>query len=309
MPSRYGPGVLPEPNLSFASALSGLAKGFEYGQQMRERKRQREREDVKQREHEEDRARMTREREAADLARPGAVSLGTYLDRPGVEADLAPSTLREMGNAAVPEMGALDFTPKAGARYFQTATGPVVDREAAMQESLAPYLTRLEAGARFRSGYPTASQAATLQRADLATKKAATQAQSLAQNAARLRSEYPELDALGLDDAETVRIGATWQKRLHPVAPRPRRSTTTPTDRSLAALQREKQQAQSRLQSLENSPAASPDDREHQTWIEQRRIAQAAFDSAAARVQRALRPPGRTAGREPLPSLPPFPPD
>lgn len=137
MPSRYGPGVLPEPNVSFANALSGLAGGFDYGTQLMDRRRQRQQQD-------EDRARAARERMAADLERPGAVSEESFLRSPDAMRDVA-ALPAGVGNASTRFQGdhlPLTFTPEASRRYFQTATGPVVDRKAALADQYASALAR-----------------------------------------------------------------------------------------------------------------------------------------------------------------------
>lgn len=276
------------------------------------RRRQRQREDQADLDRQEDRNRYARSLRAADVARPGALTLDTYLSRPGVESELGAATLRDIGSAAVPDATSnLSFTPEAGRRYFQTATGPVVDREAAAKETMAPYLERIQATAQARSAYPTASDQAATAR----TSAAAEKAKARHQTAEQFRAEHTDLRGLS-DDEIVIRLGAGRSAKVFANAnPAPRRTTgSTTRDRNLTALQREAQRAQGRLSALERDPGAAPNDAQHAHWLEQMRVAQAAFDSATARVNRVLQgrvPAGRTpapaSGRAPLPAPPPLP--
>jgi hypothetical protein len=136
--SRFSPTVLPEGNFSFADAIAGAGQGFRFGEDVRDRKRQRHREDVSDAEH-------VADRRATDDARPGAESLDAFLKSPG-----GASTLRErktmLPEGQRPAPGAYDrvqFAPDTAGRFYQTATGPVVDRDVARKENVGTYLDRM----------------------------------------------------------------------------------------------------------------------------------------------------------------------
>ncbi len=297
MPSRYGPGVLPEPNYSFADFLGGAERGYGFVQGIADRRRQRQQED-------EDRRRQQQEREAADRARPGAVDIGTYLQRPGVERDLSPQTLHNIGSAGVPDATShLEFTPEAGKDLYQTATGPVVSRAAAQEQSLAPYLSRIKATAEARSAYPTAADRGAEDRRIAAAMKA----KEVTTSAAQFRTQYPDLAGLG--DEQAVRLGMSRNQRIFgnanptPARPRAAGAGATEADRRVGQRQRERDAAQRALQAVQtegarlgaprapapdstgHAPAPSPRWTAYKSRLD---TAQARFDRAQAAVDAVL---------------------
>jgi len=166
MSNPYGPSVLPQPNLSFADFLSGMTRGVQAGADISELRR-------KRREEEEDRNLYLRQLTAQEAAQPGAQTETSFLAGGGAEA-LTPSSRMVVEKSKTPYTGRLEFRPQPvavsqgpaihlpasaklgihpidiegpvetapGSRYFQTATGAVVDRQAANAQLRADALAR-----------------------------------------------------------------------------------------------------------------------------------------------------------------------
>jgi hypothetical protein len=335
VPSRYGPGVLPEPDLSFGNALSGLARGFDYAQDLRDRRRERQREDIAQRQHEEDRNRYMRQLAARDLAEPGAMAESSFLDQPGAKSFLVPGgdvrkQLAPRGSHPA-DGGGLDFTAEGGRRYFQTATGPVVDRKVARDTMMADQLARMiPSYARAGFGSPQAQtqeelkrhpeRGAAVTRAEDVHQKGKELATGQAQSAAAFRSMYPDLPTT-MSDEEVVRIGRQRQGRDYNVAhPMPEQPGAVAArgqgaaDRTTEQLQRELASAQSDVHDMESRVPPGVGRPGHVQWLQRYQAARARRDRAQADVDASLRHPGaprrgapRAATRPALPALPPLP--
>ena len=260
MASRYGPGVLPEPNVNFEAAIRGLQGGYEFGEGIRQRRRQQQwesEEEAEQRreweEREQDRNRYLTQLRASEEAQPGAVSLASFLQQPSYKKEVDVGATKAQPASAG---GRLVFNPKFAGRMYQTSTGAVVDREAARQEEFGDLLDRYRAqyGGQYfeRSQFPTPTEKGREGKA-LATGAAD------ATDAAALQTEYPDLR--GLSTAETLREGRERRARdyanAHPAPARPRAgggSGPSEGDRRLTALQRELSSAQADVESLERAP-------------------------------------------------------
>ncbi len=149
MPSRYGPGVLPQA-FDFGSIIDRLAQGYAVGRGFRrERREEREREEAGERER--------AARRSYDLSQPGAATLSDYLDTElaAGRQPLTERTLSRVGRADEQDVD-LEFTPPEPTTVtlpsgqttrfqerapFETETGVVIDpRRAREERTLATYM-------------------------------------------------------------------------------------------------------------------------------------------------------------------------
>jgi hypothetical protein len=281
MSSPYGPDVLPQGRRGFGDVLSSLASGFEYGQRLRAMWNARGRD-------EEERAFAIRRREEADMAQPGAMSIGAYLGSPDAKRGLSARTIDLVGRGQIPER--LEFSPEDAGDHRQTATGAVVSRRLAAEQSIAPDLERLAA----RASYLTPAQQEAQSRA-----KALREQET--QSAAAYAQDFPaELE--GLSPAEQVTRGREMAKRVFANAhPAPRRTRVTSSgDPRITQLGRIADRALARAQWSQGSPFSqetrppgdrtSPGDwaRLHARWHASDEVVQRADSAANANYQRAI---------------------
>ena len=293
MSSPYGPDVLPQGRRGFGDVLGNLASGFEYGRRLRELWNERGR-------AEEERAFAIRRREEADLAQPGAMSIGAYLGSPDAKRGLSARTIDLVGRGRIPER--LEFSPEDAGDHRQTATGAVVSRRLAAEQSIAPDLERLAA----RASYLTPAQQEAARRADEAgTARKFIQGQR-AITLERIRRENPALYGnLGDDDA--IRRWTADVAADRAVEHRPGRSTRSPSAETAQQANARRLAALARRQVLdlavdprsvpvsrdtvgaEANPAREAQAADHEQWLAEFEPLVAKSNSADAAYERTLR--------------------
>jgi hypothetical protein len=289
MPSRWGPGVLPEPNYNFANALAGLQSGYGFGSDILAQRRQRQREQEEWQEHEEDRNRYLTQLRAGEEAQPGAMPLASFLQDPAYkkEVDVA-ATKAQPATAG----GRLVFAPHFARDLYQEPTsGAVVSRGAAREQLLGDYLGRQMPIWQARGQIEQGKEDAALKRVNL-QQTGATGRTELQQTGAnqRLAAKIPaRLTDPGTGQVYERQADGSWAPavmgstpaaggaaggggsrpplRLHPAPARPRAAGVA-GEHDLAGWQRTLAQAQSALRDAEmggtlgkapDEPGAAPD--------------------------------------------------
>jgi hypothetical protein len=280
MPSRWGPGVLPEPNYNFANALAGLQSGYGFGSDILAQRRQRQREQEEWQEHEEDRNRYLTQLRAGEEAQPGAMPLASFLQDPAYkkEVDVA-ATKAQPASAG----GRLVFAPHFARDLYQEPTsGAVVSRGAAREQLLGDYLGRQMPIWQARGQIEQGKEDAALKRVMLQQSGAA--ARTAAQQAgATSRAGMPARPRAAAGGTGRAGAGAA---RIDP---------------RVAALAAHARLTQQRRQAIEASPAAAEKDPGHAQWLIDIAAARTADDSAQARYNRMLQVAAPAPGGAPAP--------